>query len=489
MFEIELKFQIPEEKQEMLIKAFQRKDTNIQHLQAKYYDTAQFILSEHSISLRQRLEDDQENQQWVQTLKLPTEQRLKRAEFEENIGSAETGLDLKNYLSNKHIAKNIKRLLEQHKDGLEVQFQTDIERKLSLFKFQNSEIEVSYDHGHIIAHQQRLALRELEFELKQGTVQDLISFILPRMKRYNLWLDTRSKAQQGFQLAQNSPDNPVQLQTPLILDPKDYPENALKKIVNNCLSHLLPNSTAIASGNFNSKHIHQARVAIRRLRSALKTFSNWSLHIDPTWQTQLTELFRQLGSARDLDMIREELLPQLEAAGAPKFKLPEPQDVDSQKLTKLFRSFNFNYLVLSLIQFIAQESSEKSQIAVHKAAFKKVRQLHRKIQTDAENYLNLDIEARHRTRKNLKRLRYSIEFVASLSDKSQVKKYLKAIKPAQESLGLYNDLIVAEDVLKKLVKAEPQVWFALGWIAAEQQRLLLKSQQDLLQFAKTAVLE
>ena len=55
MFEIELKFQIPEEKQEMLIKAFQRKDTNIQHLQAKYYDTAQFILSEHSISLRQRL--------------------------------------------------------------------------------------------------------------------------------------------------------------------------------------------------------------------------------------------------------------------------------------------------------------------------------------------------------------------------------------------------------------------------------------------------
>ena len=86
-------------------------------------------------------------------------------------------------------------------------------------------------------------------------------------------------------------------------------------------------------------------------------------------------------------------------------------------------------------------------------------------------------------------MRYSIEFVASLSDKSQIKKYLKAIKPAQESLGLYNDLIVAEDVLKKLVKAEPQVWFALGWIAAEQQRLLLKSQQDLLQFAKTAVLE
>ncbi|MBJ8423358.1 CYTH and CHAD domain-containing protein [Acinetobacter bereziniae] len=485
MFEIELKFQIPQEKQDALIKAFQRKNDRSLHLQAKYYDTPSFILSEHSISLRQRLENDQ----WVQTLKLPTEQKLKRAEFEHVLATDETELDLEVYLKNKQIDKSIQTLLEQNKSLLEIQFQTDIERRLSVFHFQNSQIEVSYDQGQIFTQDDRLTLHELEFELKQGTVQDLISFILPRVKRYGLWLDVRSKAQQGFQLAQSIQDNPVEFQTSLQLDAKDTAEIVLKKMFNNCLNHLLPNSTAIASGNFNSNHVHQARVAIRRLRSAIKTFSGWSLHIDPTWQMQLTELFRQLGSTRDLDVIREELLPQLEAVGAPKFKLPESETTDRQKLTKLFRSFNFNYLILSLIQFIEQDSTEKTKTSAHKLALKKISKLHQKIQLDAQNYLNLDIEARHKTRKNLKRLRYSLEFVSSLCDKKAVKKYLKSIKPAQESLGLYNDFIVAEELLTKLVNTQPQVWFALGWIASEKQRVLQQSQQDLLDFAQISTLQ
>ena len=74
MFEMELKFQVPEDKKDALLKAFQRKSCMVKALNAKYYDTAQFDLSTHSISLRQRLE----NEQWFQTLKLPTEQHLKR---------------------------------------------------------------------------------------------------------------------------------------------------------------------------------------------------------------------------------------------------------------------------------------------------------------------------------------------------------------------------------------------------------------------------
>lgn len=145
--------------------------------------------------------------------------------------------------------------------------------------------------------------------------------------------------------------------------------------------------------------------------------------------------------------------------------------------------------MLSLIQFIYQDTTENNNASIHKAALKKINKLHQKIQTDAENYLELDIEARHKTRKNLKRLRYSIEFITSLCDEKDVKQYIKAIKPAQESLGLYNDLIVAEEILKKLVKTDAKVWFALGWIAAEKNRLLIQSQQDLLNFAKVNVLK
>ncbi len=269
MFEIELKFQIPQEKQDALIKAFQRKNDRSLHLQAKYYDTPSFILSEHSISLRQRLENDQ----WVQTLKLPTEQKLKRAEFEHVLATDETKLDLEVYLKNKQIAKSIQALLEQNKSLLEIQFQTDIERRLSVFHFQNSQIEVSYDQGQIFTQDNRLTLHELEFELKQGTVQDLISFILPRVKRYGLWLDVRSKAQQGFQLAQSIQDNPVEFQTSLQLDAKDTAEIVLKKMFNNCLNHLLPNSTAIASvtltPSMSIRHVSLSAVYVVQLKPFL----------------------------------------------------------------------------------------------------------------------------------------------------------------------------------------------------------------------------
>lgn len=480
MFEIELKFQIADEKIETLAKAFQRKNTEIKQLQAKYYDTVQFELYKQSISLRQRLE----NEDWYQTLKLPTEQNLKRIEFEENLGSIEKPLQCDQYLKYKQIPKKIKSLLSQKDQPFTVQFQTQIERKFTLFKFQNSEIEVSYDQGKLYTAQQFLNIHELEFELKHGNVQDLISFILPRVKRYGLWLDTRSKAQRGFQLAQNIQENPVQFQTQLHLDQKDHPEVALQKIFNNCLQHLLPNSSAIASGNFNSQHVHQARVAIRRLRSALKTFSNWSIHIDPTWQTQLAEVFRQLGVTRDLNMIREDILPQLDAVHAPQFTLPENAEKQPQKLIALFRSFNYNYLILSLIQFIHQDPSEKSKNSICKTALAKTQKLHQKIQSDAENYLNLDIEAQHQTRKNLKRLRYSVEFISSLCNKKELKHYIQAMKPAQKKLGLYNDLIVAEELLANLVVTEPKVWFALGWITAEKNRALIESQRALLNFSK-----
>ncbi|WP_296283437.1 CHAD domain-containing protein [uncultured Acinetobacter sp.] len=290
--------------------------------------------------------------------------------------------------------------------------------------------------------------------------------------------------QQGFQYAQDEHETPVQLQMPLHLNKNDSTEQALKKVIQHCLQHLLPNSTAIASQQFNSEHVHQARVAIRRLRSALKTFSSWSQYIDLTWQNELANLFRELGTSRDLSMFYEELLPQLEALDAPKFKLETLPQHENNKLSDAFKSLSFASLVLSLIQFVNQDIHEQPSKSIEKTIHKKLEHLHQAIQSDAENYLSLDVEARHRTRKRLKRLRYSIEFIVSLYDQSSIKTYLKALKPAQESLGKYNDLIVAENLLKPYVTTQSEVWFALGWIAAEKQNALIQSQQDLLHFAQ-----
>ena len=90
MYEIELNFQISKEKIEALSNAFQRKSAQTKVLHAKYFDTVQFELSQLNVSLRQRLE----NNEWFQTLKLPTEQHLKRAEFENKLGTDDVELQI-----------------------------------------------------------------------------------------------------------------------------------------------------------------------------------------------------------------------------------------------------------------------------------------------------------------------------------------------------------------------------------------------------------
>lgn len=480
MQEIELRFQIPPDKREAILKALQRKSVQHTHTQNLYFDNEQFELFQRSILLKQHLE----NEQWLQILKSTSNHYTEHFEIKELLSSNDHKIQVEHYQKNKHIPKEIRKLISSLANPLSLQFSTNFERSSTLFNFQNSQIIVELDRGLMQVNQDQFEIYELRFQLKQGTIQDLISFILPRVKRYSLWLDIRSHVQQGFQYAQDEQEIPVQQQIPLHLNKNDSTEQALKKVIHHCLQHLLPNSTAIASQQFNSEHVHQARVAIRRLRSALKTFSGWSQHIDLTWQDELANLFRELGTSRDLSMFYEELLPQLEALDAPKFKLESLPQYENHKLSDLFKSLSFASLVLSLIQFVHQDIHEQSSKSIEKTIHKKLEQLHESIQLDAENYLSLDVEARHRTRKRLKRLRYSVEFISSLYDQSSVKTYLKALKPAQESLGKYNDLIVAENLLKPYVTNQPEVWFALGWIAAEKQNALMQSQQDLLHFAQ-----
>lgn len=90
------------------------------------------------------------------------------------------------------------------------------------------------------------------------------------------------------------------------------PVEAFRSVASACLIQLQRNEAgAIASEN--PEFVHQARVAIRRLRSALKLFSP-ALSVDfiavysPRWQ----ELARKLGEVRDWDVFLAETLTPLE---------------------------------------------------------------------------------------------------------------------------------------------------------------------------------
>lgn len=483
--EIELKFQLPESQKESVLQQLKRANAQHIHLQAKYYDTPDRLLAKNNIAIRLRKEGDKNGAHWVQTFKAAAKSDLHRIEEDIDLGQCEQEpeLDLSLYQHNKTVKHLLKKVLKSSKDTLQLQFQTDVQRYYDVIHIENSVIEICLDDGEVRSTDASSRICEVEFELKQGAVEHLIESAKGWVNQYSLWLDVRSKAERGSLLASAKAVSPAVHAKNLTLSDKTPAEQVLQQIVANCLNHLLPNSSAIAGHVAEAEHIHQARVAIRRLRSALKHFGQWSTSIDPQWQEQLAILFRQLGATRDIDMIHAEILPQLLNIGAPELTLPAIQQ-DAQYLASLFTQADTVHLLLDLLKFAHSENQPANKNPDLKNAIaKRLQRLHQHVTQDADHFSHLEVEQHHRIRKQAKQLRYVVEFIASLYPQKQVQHYLKQLQPVLDCLGRYNDLAVAEALFAQQVEQNTHFWFALGWLKAQQQLILIDAEQALKSFA------
>jgi CHAD domain-containing protein len=270
----------------------------------------------------------------------------------------------------------------------------------------------------------------------------------------------------------------------LRLDTAISPSAALASMVENCLWQIVPNVAALAAGRGQAEHLHQARVGIRRLRAALRAFGAWAEDVDAAWEPALTELFRRFGAQRDRDVIQGTVFPAIVAAGGPviQSKTPDPVETTPQQAA---RDPRVTSLLLSLQNFIWNQrgnqhaSADVDAAATRERASGALRKMHAQLRRDAKRFAHGDVERQHRTRKRLKRLRYCAEFAASLFPRRQTRRFLDALRPAQEAIGRYTDLLVAEDQLLQETVDDAGRWFALGWVAARRAPAIAKAEKSL----------
>ena len=470
--EIELKFQLPESKKKTVLQTLNKHKAQKIHLQAKYYDTPDRLLAKNYVAIRLRQEGDG----WVQTFKAASKNHLQRIEEDIVLGKCEQEpeLDLSHYQHNQTVQNVLRNILGNEAADLQLQFQTDVQRTYHVFEFNHSQVEVCLDDGEIRTGKDQAKICEVEFELKQGSAQDLIEFAQTWVDKYQLWLDVRSKAERGNLLAMGKKASAATKAKSLNLDPSLSAEQALKRVIENSLNHILPNAAAIAGGVAEADHIHQARVGLRRLRSALKHFSNWSAQIDPTWENELAELFKALGQLRDHDAIQDSVIPLIKQSCD--FEFPLGAEIDSN-IAKLFSGAKTTQLFLSLFSFIYCGDESKSKLS--KQVTKSLSKLFHKILMDATQFSTLTVEKQHRTRKHIKQLRYCIDFISRLYPEKEVQEFLNKLEPIQEYLGFYNDLFVAEQVFEQQAAEQSQFLFALGWVKAQQPHVAKKANKKL----------
>lgn len=494
MQEIELKFLVPEYKVESLMRQAKIKSSNTTQLAAHYYDTTDNSLANSGMALRIRKEGDI----WVQTLKSNGDGMASRGEqnniLEESlvVDALENNAlypDLSVYEDLK-IEKIISSSSQDNvADTLSCLYITDIERTTRLIKGDTGLIEMAYDEG-VVRHGEHpevsQPILEVEFELIEGEVSFLFEVAKTWCKRYNLCLSTVTKAERGGLLLagkQHADATKANLKALSLSKNMSQPE-FLRAVIHNCMIQILPNVSAIAAGSKDGNHVHQLRVGIRRLRTALKFFGDFSSQLNPEWVPILKQTFSLLGEYRDHELLQLRTQPMLETKGGPYVDWTEHCDSIKVKPIDAIRAADFQIALLELIEYImspARKDKPQTKGTTKQQITHILDSLFTKIKKSSSQFDSLDIEAQHEVRKRLKSLRYISEFVSPLYKKKKAKAFLKYLEPAQEVLGDYNDDIVGQAFYRQKTNTDPNAWFAVGYFTAQESHAAMQCTQSLKQ--------
>jgi inorganic triphosphatase YgiF len=411
--------------------------------------------------------------QFIQTLKLRDGQGpFGRGEWEWTISTESPELDR---LAETPAAGKL--------DAVEPVFVTDVERTVHTVRQDGTTIEVALDHGRVLAGDTAEVINELELELKDGDAAPMYRLAAALHASVPLVLSAASKADRGWRLRTGHPRE-AEKQSEIHL-PRDVPAaEAFRRIVDGVLAHLMANQPAAAAGDIEG--VHQMRIAIRRLRAALMLFQP---RLEPHAEARFTETLRALGrifgEARDWDVFCTEMLPAAEKNGVAKSWLDllrEPAELEraaahADVVDEMQRPM-LTATVLGLAEWVAPMPGPLAEFAPEL-----VKRLEHKVLRRGAHITRRKDDQLHALRKSLKKLRYSVEFLAPLLGRHDVKSYLRRCKALLKQLGALNDAVVAIKLAEQLggdrqPELAPAVAALAEWASDQQERARRKLPDD-----------
>jgi inorganic triphosphatase YgiF len=479
--EVEFKFCIPPERLASVQAAVRRGRFAGVRMQARYFDTTDGALAAHGIAFRLRLEGEH----WVQTVKAVGNGPLDRYEHNAARGPAAPGAapqPIPELHAGTPAGTRLLHALHAAQGPLTETYGTGIDRITRTITRQGTVVELALDTGQVVAHrgtpqQTEARICELELELKAGPVDGLAALARQWAARHGLYLSTVSKAERGERLLAAPGSRPTHPARPQRITHHLPAGPALQQaVVAQCLQQILGPASEIAEGSDDAEQVHQLRIGIRRLRTALRELAPLTPgRFDPAWERPLAQVFEQLGQLRDRYQVMQRIEADLRAAGAPPVLAQDDEDTGAAAAMHIVRAAAFQGALVGLMAFATQglqaTASEPAGLdakATRRLLQKRLRALHDQIRKGAQDFAVRTPQAQHRLRKRLKRLRYLTEFMApALSAKSA--HFLSSLQPALSALGRLNDERVAAQLYRDIAATrQPQAWFGVGWLAARQ---------------------
>ncbi|MBR0822219.1 CYTH and CHAD domain-containing protein [Bradyrhizobium liaoningense] len=459
-----------------VIAANARNKGSRKHLKSVYYDTPERLLRRNGLSLRVR----QSGARFVQTVKTDSvDDPLRRGEWEASVPSLAPDLAL----AMPFIPEKLRGHLEAH--PLEAVFTADIHRHARMIDLPTGTVEIAFDLGELTAGDRSLPVSEIELELKSGSASTIYEIALRLAEQGAVKPSIRTKSARGFDLAADKPPS-VGRPRKFRLDASVALDEAFATILRSCFLHLLQSLPAAEDGR-NPEGVHQLRVSLRRLRSALDLMrSVGALSNLDALRSEAKWLAQDLSAARDWDVFQLDTLPTIAKA------CPSVGGFDalgraatrcqSDAYRKAHDALDDRRCAVFLIglggwietrgwrsDVAAEDLGQLAEPAVNFAQ-RILSEQYAKVLKRGRRFKSLPAEGLHRVRLATKRLRYLSEFLLPLfADRKSARKFSRRLAGLQEELGVFNDMAVTASLLDGL-GAEPDSAIAAAAIAGWQAR-------------------
>ncbi|EHR72198.1 hypothetical protein BurJ1DRAFT_3390 [Burkholderiales bacterium JOSHI_001] len=441
-------------------------------LTAMYLDTPDGRLAAAGLAWRLR----RESRRWVQTLKARSGAALLRIEHE--VPCATPTPDATRHAGTPAGERLLALLHTAQRDGLqvEVRFRTEVRRSTRVIRTRGAVVELAFDEGQIVAGPLQRRVRELEFECLSGSRTAMLDLARRWQQRFGLLLDPLSKSERGSLLANGQLHPPVR-KAALPRFAAGAPAGvAFAAVLDECLDQVLRNAAGLCDGAREQRveHVHQLRVGLRRLRSALRSFRGWVQAPPPPLVDGLQALFTELGRTRDNDMMAGSVAADLAAAGGPPW--PARPATQGRPPAVLLRAPPTQGLLLDWLRWQATDRDTQGGMDpaskslppsdhLRRRARKRLRAWHKRLAQQAQAFDTLDETSLHALRKRIKRQRYAVEFLAPLLPRRALTRDLPQLTRAQARMGELHDLFVLQAHCQTGATAAPAARFALTWLA------------------------
>lgn len=429
-----------------------------------YYDTADRRLSQRGVAFRVR-KKDRAFEQTVKAKTLRAAALSSRPEWNIPLPSAKPDLDALPAAATARMGLVLPGELRKL-------FTVDVSRKKAVVDIESASgaatVEIAVDRGVVRTGRRRDDISEVEIELIEGAPAAIYDLAIALVDS-GLRVSRVTKAERGYGLVDGRVASLPKKAPKLVLTRQQTVSGALAEIFGGGIVNVLENEAAAIDGT-DPEGVHQLRVSLRRMRSALSVFRTMLDPASIVWASaELKWLASCFGPARDWDVFGTEILDSVQGYGIDVAAIDALRGgsaaarADGYAAARAaLQSSRYTKLILGMSRFVDTHGWMPADAGtghplnqpLGKCADTILERAYTKVMKRGRGLKHMEIAARHQVRIELKKFRYTTEFLHALYDADKVGAFMKSLSRMQDQFGHLNDVSVARTLLGELLDAK-----------------------------------